>query len=169
LEEEKLMATLINPLTESASLTEKEYVLVPPYSEESGAVTEYRPEARFTLTQVSKIPDWVQPTVEAFERIMRLPANWDSYGAQPVQSALAGKAVEILSLVMEEDSPPPSIVPLSDGGLQMEWHLRGQDVEIVIATDEPPTYYYRSHEGNPEEGLPSAAYARLRSIIQELG
>jgi hypothetical protein len=169
LEEDKLMATLINPLTESASLTEKEYVLVPPYSEESGAVTEYRTEARFTLPQVRKIPDWVQPTVEALVRIMRLPPNWDSFGAQPVQSALAGKAVEILSLIMEENSPPPSIVPLSDGGLQMEWHLRGEDVEIVVATDEPTTYYYRGREGNSEDGFPSAAYARLRSIIQELG
>jgi hypothetical protein len=164
-----LMATLTNPLTESASLTEKEYTLVPPYSEASGAVTECQTEPRFTLPQAYKIPDWVQPTVEGLVRIMRLPPDWDSYGARPVQSVLVERAVEILSRVMEENSPPPSIVPLCDGGLQMEWHLRNQDIEIAVASDEPPTYYYQSSEGNVEEGPPWAAYARLRSIIQELG
>lgn len=163
------MATLINPLTESASFTEKEYTPVPPYSEESGAVTDYQPEARLTLPHARRIPDWVGPTVEALVRITELPPNWDSYGAQPVQSGAVAGAVEVLSQVMEENSPPPSIVPLSDGGLQMEWHLRDQDVEIVVDTDEPPTYYYRDRDGATEEGPLSAAYARLCSIIQGLG
>ena len=162
------MATLISPLTESTSLTEREYTSVPPHSEEGAAVTEYRTEARFTSPPVRTVPEWVRPTVNELIRIMQLPPNWDSYGAQPVQSVLVGRAVEILSRVMEENSPPPSIVPLNDGGLQMEWHLRGQDVEIVVCTDEPPTYYYHSDTGSAEEGLPSAAYARLRSIIQGL-
>lgn len=162
------MATLISPLTESTSLTEREYTTVPPYPEEGGAVTEYRTEAKFTSPPVRTVPGWVRPTVEELVRIMQLLPNWDAYGAQPVQSVLVGRAVEILSRVMEENSPPPSIVPLGDGGLQMEWHLMGQDVEIVVSADEPPTYYYRSETGNAEEGLPSAAYARLRSIIQGL-
>lgn len=163
------MATLTTPLTESASLTEGEYILVPPYSEEGGAVTDYQPEARLMLPRARRIPDWVEPTVEALLRVMQLPRNWDSYGAEPVQTVVLRRTLEVLSRVMEEDSPRPSIVPLSDGGLQMEWHLRNQDVEIVVATDEPPSYYYRDQEGSAEEGLQSAACARLRSIIQGLG
>ena len=163
------MATLITALTESASLTEKEYIPVPPYSEEGGAVTDYQGEVRLTLPQVRRVPDWVGPTVESFVRIMQLPPNWDSYGAEPIPSAVIERAVEVLSHVMEDNSPHPSIVALSEGGLQMEWHLRDQDVEIVVSTDEPPSFYYRDQEGSAEEGLPSAAYAHLRSIIQALG
>ncbi len=69
---------------------------------------------------------------------------------------------------MPENAPPPSIVPLTDGGLQVEWHLNGRDLEIVIAADEPPTFCYWRPDGNAEDGLVLTAYERLRSIIQEL-
>ena len=163
------MATLITPLTESASLTEKEYISVPSYSEEGGAVTDYQGEVKLTLPRVRRVPNWFGPTFESFARIMQLPPNWDSYGAEPIRGSVIERAVEALSRVMEDNSPPPSIVPLSDGGLQMEWHLRDQDVEIVITTDEPPSYYYRNQDGSAEEVLSSSEYAHLRSIIQELG
>lgn len=186
------MATLATPIIRSSSLTEKEYAPLAPYSEESGAVLTHPTEVVVTLqnpgwvvkpiavqarvtrqisettTHIPSIPNWVRPTVEGVGRIMQLPPNWDSYGAQPVQSVLVGKALEILPRVMLEDSPPPSIVPLTDGGLQMEWHLKGRDLEIVVAADESPTYYYRDPEASPEEGSVSTAFERLRSIIQEL-
>jgi hypothetical protein len=50
-----------------------------------------------------------------------LKDNWDSYGAKPPDER-ALKAVEA----------GLSIVPTSDGGIQIELHIGGRDVEIAI-------------------------------------
>jgi len=186
------MATFANPIAQFASLTEGEHVSRTTYSRDSAAVLTQPYEVIVTLqaqssttypiavqarmirqsplpaTLATKIPAWIKAIVESLAECMELPPNWDSYGALPVQRALVDRALDVLPRVMGEDSPPPSIVPLSDGGLQMEWHLKGRDLEIIVAADEPPTYYYRSAGGDPKEGLVSIAYEQLRSLIQDL-
>jgi len=44
-------------------------------------------------------------------------------------------AVQLLARVMEHDTPTPSVVPRVNGGLQLEWHLRGTDLEVSIDPD----------------------------------
>jgi len=39
--------------------------------------------------------------------------------------------------------PPPSIVPISDGGLQIEWHRAGKDFEIEFSRWIDPTLLLR--------------------------
>jgi len=38
--------------------------------------------------------------------------------------------LQVLALVMRDDTPVPSVCPTNRGGVQVEWHERGIDLEI---------------------------------------
>jgi hypothetical protein len=42
-------------------------------------------------------------------------------------------ALQVLSGVMSEFIPTPSVVPISTGGVQFEWHQNDLDIELYIA------------------------------------
>ncbi|HEX7447535.1 MAG TPA: hypothetical protein VF306_08315 [Pirellulales bacterium] len=86
------------------------------------------------LPSEASTPEWLSPAVERLSALLTLRSNWDSYGANPVDPQLALSALKLLGRVMCNDSPPPSIVPTSSGGLQLEWHARGIDIEVAIAS-----------------------------------
>lgn len=56
-------------------------------------------------------------------KLAELPHNWDSYGAKPITS----RAIMTLENF--------SVVPLSNGGIQLEAHQGDTHVEIVIGPD----------------------------------
>ncbi len=103
-----------------------------------------------------EIPGWVQPTIAAFIGIQKLSDNWDSYGGKRVSFDLIRQALSILGSIMEVNSPIPSVVPLGDGGMQLEWHRKQQDLEIVLAADDVPQFYYQNRTAGIElEGFAS--------------
>jgi len=62
--------------------------------------------------------------------LLELEPNWDSYGALPIEAAHAEAILNLLAEVLGDDAPTPSVVPTSIGGVQVEWHLAGIDLEI---------------------------------------
>ena len=75
-------------------------------------------------------PPWLQPTVQGLAELLMLPPGWDSYGALAVDPTHVEAALRVLCLVMREDTPKPSIGPTNRGGVQVEWHERGIDLEL---------------------------------------
>jgi len=75
---------------------------------------------------------WMQPTREALSELLDLKADWNSYGALPIQPEAVRHAMELLCLVMRPDAPAPQVVPTSCGGVQLEWHTGGFDIEVSI-------------------------------------
>jgi hypothetical protein len=86
-------------------------------------------------------PAWVQPTAEAFAEILNLPPGWNSYGARKVERWIVDIAGDLLVSIMEPSAPPPSVVPTTRGGLQLEWHKSGVDIEISINPMQPIEIY----------------------------
>jgi hypothetical protein len=71
---------------------------------------------------------------------------------------------------MHDDSVPPQMTPLADGGLQAEWHDNGQGLEIVVPAGEQPTYYYFNRDTNEEEeDAFHANCARVQDLISRIG
>jgi len=106
------------------------------------------------VVTANELPKWVEPTISAFVAVQTLPDNWDSYGGKRVSIDLIIQSLSILERLMEETSPPPSVVPLGDGGLQLEWHRKQQDLEIVFPADNAPQYYYCNRaNGSQKEGF----------------
>ena len=61
-----------------------------------------------------------------------LARGWNSYGAGPIAPA----AIEAArTFARETTSIPWSAVPLSSGGVQLEVHQRGYDLEIEVKAD----------------------------------
>lgn len=82
--------------------------------------------------QKTDTPGWLPPTVEKLAQLLALGANWDSYGARPIDPQLPLAALRLLAGVMRNSSPPPDVVPTSRGTIQLEWHRDGVDLEIDV-------------------------------------
>lgn len=75
-------------------------------------------------------PAWAEPTVCSLVRLLHLGPDWDTYGGCPVDPKCVIAALELASDTFLDDTPVPSVVPTSGGGLQFEWHTGGVDLEI---------------------------------------
>lgn len=80
-------------------------------------------------------PGWVEPVAWRVLEILDLQENWDSYGARPVEHDSAARVLDTLAVTMPEDGPPPSLVPTAQGGIQVEWHINGIDLEVEFEPD----------------------------------
>ena len=115
-------------------------------------------------------PEWLSPTVEKLSALLALPSNWDSYGARSVDPQIALAALKLLGHVMRIDSPPPSVVPTSVGGIQFEWHMRGVDLEVAVVSTHDFKVSYEDVSESWEKELStdlsplSNAIARLSSF-----
>jgi hypothetical protein len=112
---------------------------------------------------------WARPTVQSLITLLQLPEDWDGYGAVPIQGQIVTKALTALLQVMDHDSPRPSAVPLSDGGIQLEWHRRGRHLELEFPANETPSFYYYEDGSETEcEGKISRNYDRIEAYIESL-
>lgn len=65
--------------------------------------------------------------------LLSLTKDWDSYGGEPIDPETVDKAVDVaLALAHQFPAHPPSLVPCSDGSVQVEWHTGGWDVELWL-------------------------------------
>jgi hypothetical protein len=77
-------------------------------------------------------PEWLPQTEEALRKLLSLPQNWNSYGARPIQPQNVDSAVQLLHQLAGQNTPQPIVVPTVRGGVQLEWHTDGIDLEIEI-------------------------------------
>lgn len=115
-------------------------------------------------TNQLQAPAWVEPTMSAFIGVEMLPDNWDSYGARKINRDLISQSLSVLEQIMQATSPAPSVVPLGDGGLQLEWHRKQQDLEIVFPSDDSPQFFYQ----NRATGLEQDGFANDVMMLSQL-
>lgn len=71
------------------------------------------------------------------EKLKELESNWDTYNALPMDHALIKKAQNYLLLLARRGVlPPDSVVPMCNGGVQVQW--RAEDFAVEF---EPPHQY----------------------------
>jgi len=76
--------------------------------------------------------NWRNSVVNRLNHLVGLQRGWDGYGGQAVQFDTAAFALKLMESALDADIPPPQIVPGSDGGLQLEWHLEQGEVELDV-------------------------------------
>lgn len=77
-------------------------------------------------------PRWVEDVLERASSVYDLEKGWDGENALPVTKEALWDALDVLTDVMSEDSIAPQVVPTSDGGIQLEWHCAGVDLEVYV-------------------------------------
>lgn len=119
-------------------------------------------------------PRWLDLVEGALNQLVALPAGWDGRRAPPVSSAALESLVGLLSLLMGDRTPAPQLFPLPDGGVQAEWHVGGNSIEVEIDGEgEAHVLADRaSGENLAEGGVPldpgDAALTAVRRFLTEM-
>jgi hypothetical protein len=97
---------------------------------------------------------WKNAVEERLDYLCRLSKGWDGYSADPVQVSTANFALDMMNSICRPDVPTPSIVPGTNGDLQIEWHLQNGDIELhVIAPHDVHAYRETAQTGEDGEEL----------------
>ena len=80
-------------------------------------------------------PAWMASVTERLNTLLSLPKNWDSYGAPPITREAVDRVVAVLESLASSITPTPSVGPTPEGGVQVEWHERGVDLELRSDSD----------------------------------
>lgn len=81
------------------------------------------------------ILDVLMPVIERMAELVALPRGWDSRNASPVSDTALRRTIEFLLEHVADGIDCPVVVPTVHGGLQLEWHNNGVDVEVEVAPD----------------------------------
>jgi hypothetical protein len=98
-----------------------------PWSTPSGVVWSNPPAARLQI-----VPAWMSPAIARLNALLCLPQNWNTYGSMPIAAATIRRAFQFMVHALPLQAPAPAIVPTPSGGIQLEWHQDGLDLEIEL-------------------------------------
>src|ERR1700687_5677311 len=98
---------------------------------------------------------WQIEVQERLFRYARMPKGWDSYNAPPVTWDASMFALYVLNDVMRPRTPLPQVVPTSVGGIQLEWHEKGVDLELHVTAPYQCELWFqdRTDAGTPPVSL----------------
>lgn len=82
-------------------------------------------------------PEPIQEAIRQASELVRLREGWNSYSAKPVSGEAVQAAITFLveAALATPTVAAPAVVPTVRGGLQLEWHRRGVDLEIEFGPD----------------------------------
>jgi len=114
-------------------------------------------------------PGWLYRVLQGVQHVVALPTNWDSYGGARIQDAAVLTAMRLLSRTLGSLGVAPMVVPTSLGGIQLEWHQNGLDIEIDVTPAGGASAYVRDEavEGPPWEidHITPEAISNLRTVL----
>jgi hypothetical protein len=140
-----------------------------PYEEDfQRPVLKQRPSA--TIFGQQGVSNWEPVAARRIFELMALPIGWDGYGGKPLARATAHIAINLLATVCREHTPTPSLVPMSGGGIQIEWHRGPIDLEISVCAPGQITVFYTDErqEGDGEEFDVVADYEPIARLIRDV-
>lgn len=96
---------------------------------------------------------WNAALGDRFNQICSLRPGWDGYRGAPVSFACAHFAATILEHLYTVGLPAPSLVPGSDGTMQIEWHRNQYDIELDVLAPNKVIAYRYDHLSNEEDDI----------------
>lgn len=107
---------------------------------------QYEPPHTYPLGESTgvgrRLQPWLRSAAQTIERLARYPDNWNGYGERRITPRAVDRAIRLLAIVALSDSPSPSaIVPVANGGLQLEWGDTGDVTVEVFPSGEAEGYH----------------------------
>ena len=90
----------------------------------------------------------------AIAELTELASGWDGYDGVPVRPQVAKHAFEFLKAIGKHTHFAPDVIPLSDGGMQLEWFVGVYEVEVVIAPDLATQIFFECTSDGRSEEIP---------------
>lgn len=105
-------------------------------------------DGAITVEVDGPLPPWLPTVLQRLAVLLRLPEGWNSYRARRVSPKAVAAVLRTLPRIAGPTAPAPAVVPLADGGVQVEWHQGGIDLELAFAADGRISLsYVDSHTG----------------------
>lgn len=124
------------------------------------------PNQTLIVRVTRSIPKWLDKARNDLNALLNLPGNWDGAGAVPLQLQAATTALRLMSPFMSDDCPFPAIVPTNVGGLQLEWHRRGVDLELRIEPTGQASYFFEDlKSGESQEHIVGSNLMDMRGVL----
>lgn len=93
---------------------------------------------------------WFRQTIVELVRLLGLPKDWNSDNPRQIEPKSIEKILTVLLTILDSDSTPPAVVPTSRGGVQVEWHQNGIDLEIEALSSGKLEFFVSGPEGDKE-------------------
>jgi hypothetical protein len=108
-------------------------------------------------------------SVEAVADLLSLPPGWNSYSAKPIEHQSATQAIRLLAEFLKPSTPLPSVVPTVRGGIQLEWHTKGANVEIYIESSNEVSFFAEEAGSGKSSDVPLSGHENeLMSWLERL-
>jgi hypothetical protein len=113
-------------------------------------------------------PDFTAAVLAELDRLSRLPKNWDSYGAPPIDPRIIAEAKKFVEALPENLAYRPHVVPMSTGGLQFEWHHQGKILELEFESLKTMHFlqWHPQARVEEEDTFPASDVDRAVDLIQ---
>jgi hypothetical protein len=154
-----------------------EFELVRKPGEEDQGTIQTAPVARMDSGQLSSLilfpgPSWLGTVARQMVGFLGLENNWDSYGAAVVKRSTVEEAINFLYFIngnLLAPLPQPMAVPTAGGGIQLEWHTKGVDLEIELTQSSEITLFFKDSTQTEEWTLRTAAdFKKLEKALGKL-
>jgi hypothetical protein len=114
-------------------------------------------------------PTWFMPVLQRFANVATLIDGWDGSGAARIDRATINRALRAIEQLLPRDGPVPSIVPIPDSGLQIEWHRNHRDLEIEFSpSGAVDFYYFDENTGDEREGPVGPNFANVKDCLDRI-
>ncbi|WP_368507901.1 hypothetical protein [Bradyrhizobium lupini] len=113
---------------------------------------------------------WARAAVDRLMALAPLRDNWDQRGSAAVRADVLSFAWHALAQIMPEDGLPPNIVPLGNGGIQLEWSSDSAELEVEIARPfQISALLVEAGNGGAEveTDLPTDTWDRLTEVLRD--
>ena len=104
---------------------------------------------------------WFTPTFDAMVVLSKDSSVGNSMSRRFQLRIVAGM-LTILIEVLDSRTPPPSVVPTWNGGVQVEWHRNGVDLEIEVSPAGDAEYFFSS----PDEEREGMAWDEIERLTK---
>ena len=101
-------------------------------------------------------PRSLMKSIEGVVDLLGLQAGWNSYSAKPIEPRNAIRAVQLLFELLDPKTPTPIVVPTVRGGIQLEWHTKGVDIEVYINSPTDVSFFAERVESDESTEQPLA-------------
>ena len=114
---------------------------------------------------------WFGHVSERLQRYLSYGANWNEYGEMPISEHAVRRTLIVLHRVAIS-GPEPVVVPVCDGGIQLEWYYSGIEIEVEIPPSGPVSIYVARPDGSSREDdvqrMDDPIWDELHTIVARL-
>ena len=93
---------------------------------------------------------WFSDVWGNLEKLLRLGENWNGYGEQAISKNAVARALVVLQRIAC-GGPEPVVVPVYDGGIQIEWYENVAEIEVFVPPSGPMEVYLKRPDGTIRE------------------